>query len=65
MEFSEDKGMVVAISNGFIRMASGSIFFPQVFMQFPVIFGHSYVLLKHKGHTIQPVSMRLDSCTMV
>jgi len=39
-------------------MASGGIFLPQVFMPFPGIFGHSCVRSKHKGHTIQPASMR-------
>ena len=45
--------------NEFTHMAAGSIFFPQVFMQFPGIFDHSCVLSNHLGHTIQPVSMRL------
>ena len=44
--------------NEFTHMASSNIFLPQVFMQFPDIFGHSCVLSNHLGHPIQPVSMR-------
>ncbi len=50
--------MIIAISNEFIRMASGRNFFPQVLLQFPGIFGHSCVLSKPLGHTIQPVTTR-------
>ena len=50
--------MIIAISNGFTRMASSGIFLSKVFMQFAEIFGHSCVRSKHLGHTIQTVSMR-------